>query len=338
MHFISSNMSPNTPQPGQLTAAELLELIDFVLIKSYIDIQQFDNLKKILLDKQTNCKQYSSEILSAITNQPKIKETNQDILALCYEKFEQYEQALNIWRDHGQSQLAKQGSVNNQAVSQTIKILKEQGNLEMIKKYFTWVLKGNPDQIHQLVKDMNNLNHDQMLLYFKTEVFPNESDKLQQLQERYLETIVQTNKIEEERFHTSLALMYIEQCFARQAPNTPRTQIQKDHPKLKTYLDKFEKFYKDPASKYNASTLINKIQNSWMIDQEIYLYSRERRHDEALLKLIGNDEFMWAEQYSANQEDKLLTKLIKIYNDLINSGLAKIQKDPNSPDCPKLKQ
>lgn len=74
-----------------------------------------------------------------------------------------------------------------------------------------------------------------------------------------------------------------------------------------------------------------------MIEQEIYLYSRERRHDEALQKLIKNGEFKWAEQYSASQTDKLLTKLVKIYNDLIQSGMAKIQKDPNSPEATNIK-
>lgn len=97
--------------------------------------------------------------------------------------------------------------------------------------------------------------------YFKNDVFQQESekDKLRIIQEKYLEAIVTQKKIEEERFHTRLALVYIDQCFQSQEPSIERVKLQKDKNNLKIYLPKFENFMKDTNSKYNASTLINKI-------------------------------------------------------------------------------
>ena len=43
----------------------------------------------------------------------------------------------------------------------------------------------------------------------------------------------------------------------------------------------------------------------------IQLYGREKRHDEALTKLINLSEFSWAENYCCEYSDMLLTKLFK---------------------------
>lgn len=48
-------------------------------------------------------------------------------------------------------------------------------------------------------------------------------------------------------------------------------------------------------TRYNSSSILEKkVKESWMIPEIIALYGREKRHDEALNKLIELGEFNWA--------------------------------------------
>jgi hypothetical protein len=55
-----------------------------------------------------------------------------------------------------------------------------------------------------------------------------------------------------------------------------------------------------------------------MLTEIICLYGREKRHDEALTKLIELGEFDWAEKYCCEHTDMLLTKLFRKYVDMFN--------------------
>ena len=82
-------------------------------------------------------------------------------------------------------------------------------------------------------------------------------------------------------------------------------QLQDLYLKLKEYL-------KNANAKYNSSSILEKkVTDSWMIPEVIQLYGREKRHDEALTKLINLAEFTWAENYCCEYNDMLLTKLFK---------------------------
>ena len=104
----------------------------------------------------------------------------------------------------------------------------------------------------------------------------------------------------------------------------PKTLIPDDI--LKNYFDKFKKFLRFENSRYNASMILEKIKDSWLIHDEIFLYNKEKRHDEALKKLIEAGEYAWAEKYCAEGSDVLLTKLFGIYVDLYNSVTSKPEK------------
>ena len=44
-----------------------------------------------------------------------------------------------------------------------------------------------------------------------------------------------------------------------------------------------KKFLKNPNAKYNSSSILEKkVKDSWMINEVILLYGREKRHEEAL--------------------------------------------------------
>lgn len=68
------------------------------------------------------------------------------------------------------------------------------------------------------------------------------------------------------------------------------------------------------------------MKDSWMIPELIFLYGREKRHDEALTKLIDLKEFDSAELYCCDYNDNLLTILFKkVYHSNQTSMLSYIK-------------
>jgi len=60
-------------------------------------------------------------------------------------------------------------------------------------------------------------------------------------------------------------------------------------------------FIKYPTAKFNSSAILEyssyntKLKDSWMIPEIIALYGRDKRHDDALNKLLQLEEYKWAE-------------------------------------------
>lgn len=66
--------------------------------------------------------------------------------------------------------------------------------------------------------------------------------------------------IEEERFHTKLALCYIEESlFTIFSKNTKDTEIDEKNKEVEYYRKKLKDFLESPSAKYNSSTLLDKI-------------------------------------------------------------------------------
>ena len=55
-------------------------------------------------------------------------------------------------------------------------------------------------------------------------------------------------------------------------------------------LIKFRKLEKNPNAKYAAEPIIRKIEKcEWLLEDEIFLYSREKRHEDALRRYISRN-------------------------------------------------
>jgi hypothetical protein len=79
------------------------------------------------------------------------------------------------------------------------------------------------------------------------------------------------------------------------------------------------KHLKSPEAKYASEPILKKIENCpWMMEDEIFLYSREKRHEDALKKYIKKNMNAEAEKYCRENRDKTLTlyfkMLLKMYN------------------------
>lgn len=104
------------------------------------------------------------------------------------------------------------------------------------------------------------------------------------LKEKYLEVLVLEKQTEEERFHTFLAYSYIDALFAIYPKDFDRDRIDMQTNKVaQEYYKSLKKFLANPNAKYNSSSILEKkVKDSWMIEEVIELYGREKRHDEAL--------------------------------------------------------
>lgn len=140
-----------------------------------------------------------------------------------------------------------------------------------------------------------------------------DEEQKRKLKERYLEVLVLDKNIEEERFHTQLAYSYIDAIFGHYPKNTEFKKLDLgNNKKIQEYYMNLRQYLRNPNAKYNSSSILEKkVKDSWMIPEVIYLYGREKRHDDALTNLINLQEFNWAEDYCCEYTDNLLTKLFK---------------------------
>lgn len=57
-------------------------------------------------------------------------------------------------------------------------------------------------------------------------------------------------------------------------------------------------FLRSYNARYASEVVLDKIKGcEWLLEDEIYLYSREKKHDEALQKLIQRQMYKEAERY-----------------------------------------
>lgn len=169
-----------------------------------------------------------------------------------------------------------------------------------------------------------------MKTYFFTQVYdkekPDEKLKATKIWERYLEVIIEHRGIEEERFHTQLALSYIENLFRLFPKETSYSAVDKEkNSEQRLYSNKLNKFLEREKSKYNSSTLLEKIKDSWLLQHEITLYKRDKKHEEAIKVLLNTGNYEAAENYCLDSQDKLLTKLVQSYLKLYKEVASKLQ-------------
>lgn len=230
-------------------------------------------------------------------------------MARFYESFNKIDLSLEVWRSIGSDSLVS--STWEEACEETVRILKQNPDRTRIFKFVPWVFK-KAFLIGTKVFNYSDgvVTPDQMLKFL--DEIETEAELKRKLKERYLEVLVVEKQTEEERFHTQLAYSYIDALFAIFPKDTDFGKVDLKNKVASDYYSALRKFLKNPNAKYNSSSILEKkVKDSWMINEVILLYGREKRHDEALVKLISLNEFEWAEKYCCEYTDNLLTKLFK---------------------------
>ncbi len=86
--------------------------------------------------------------------------------------------------------------------------------------------------------------------------------------------------------------------------------------KLKQYQKKLYTFL-DKHSEYSASVILEKIKDSWLIEEQILLLIKENKHKEAIQRYVDKEMYQKAEEFCASHDKELglMTTLLTVYLD-----------------------
>ncbi|KRW98817.1 WD40-repeat-containing domain [Pseudocohnilembus persalinus] len=308
---------------------ELLELIDFVLIKIYIKIDNKKSLKDLFKRGELMCKNLYGELQTEITS----KYTNQEnyqIVAQFQESFGKTIDALEVWSQIDSNKSIVDENLIQEACKNTIRILTNVTEKKIIEKYYRWVLKRNLDIAFKLLPAIpeNVINPNQVLDYFENKVFTDDSEKQQrkQVRQKYLEVLVHQKKDESSYFHNELGKCYIEELLKYE--KIPKEDLKKEQQEKKDQSQKdFYNFLQLPTAKYNPEILLEKIKGSWLFKEQIFLLGKLKRHQDAISTLVERNEFLWAEKYCEEKNEKLLTNLFDYYIQKFQKALLGVKQD-----------
>lgn len=312
----------------------LLEMIDFALIRLYAEFKEEVKLSLFLDNPKIYCKAYLTDLEPYVLD---LKNLNPSIVAKFYEQFGKLREALEIWRDLGNS---VKFEVSEQAAEQTIRILKNCKDSKLILEYLKWVLIKTPKIAMRVfsVLDEKVVHPDKMIEYLEQNISNPANARM--LKEKFLEVQVLDNKIEDEKYHTILAKYYVQQLFEMRPRDYKDEQYDKKFQgdkKMESLMKKFHDFLRDPKAKYRSDTILQEIKDSWLFDDEIYLYGKEKQHQKALKKLLENHHFIYAEEYCSSKNEGLLTELFKLYIRLYLDTEAEMKNKP-SKECDQILQ
>ena len=318
--FVTSSQNFNQAKFSNAQVIELLEVIDFALIKMYADLGLPEKLKVFFTNNKIYCREMLNELETSLIP---FKTSNGAIYAKFCENFGKIKECIDTWRQISKSADQK---ISDEACEETVKFLKETTDKKLIFETLKWLLQKNQQIGCKVFQNISEevVTPDQMLNFFTEFENP---QLLALLKEKYLEILVNEKKIDDERFHTSLALYYLDILFKYKPKDNdiggPITDT-----KIIAYQKKFSEFLKNPNSKYRAITILEKIKDSWLIHDEIYLYGRDHQHKKALKKLVKEREFNYAEQYCAEKCENLLTELFDIYITLLKDIDTVLKQNP----------
>lgn len=210
------------------------------------------------------------------------------------ESFQQIDAALDSWKLIAETTNEK---VWTEACQECVRILQQNQDRNKIFKHLGWVLKKSMVIGAKLFEyiDENLITPVQMQKYI--EEMDLDVNSRRNLREKYLEVLVLQRNIEDEVLHTQLAKCYIDIIFQICPPSAAIGAQDWNNLNLKSVYQKFKDFINNPKAKYNSSSILaDRVRDSWMVHEIISLYGREKRHDEALTKLIELGEYLWAER------------------------------------------
>jgi len=314
------------------TLMQVFEIIHTTLVKIHVKCKI--NMKALYKLTESNDFSCDYELLQSYLVKLGTEESR---VALAYlsERKDKFEEALKIWLDFG-SVTDSNVMYSKEACERTKFILKKSKDKKLFHDYIQWILEKYPDSAFDLF-----LNSDIVPVeFFFTTIIGNiEKQKNNlNLKEKFLEFYISNNCVTE-RYHTMLLEIYIEKIFKiRKADLHYEKSLIEGN--LRYNYEKFDKLLQS-SNYYNPNFILEKIQNSWLVDQEIYLYAKLGKHMEALTKLVNlgleNQDFEKAEKYciDANSND-LFAYLFKIISD--NYTLAINQAKTAQQDLARKQQ
>ncbi|XP_031565710.1 transforming growth factor-beta receptor-associated protein 1-like [Actinia tenebrosa] len=183
---------------------------------------------------------------------------------------------------------------------------------DLLWNHVPWLLEKNQEIAIKVFTERpsNEPHHDSMT---HTRIVEYLQQKFPVAQITYLEFLIFTKKIDKEKFHTHLALLYLEQVFsARRDPSSSVETIQKAREKLRNLLEM--------SKLYRVSHILSKITEDSDLDAEAaILYGKMEQHDKALKILVYKlNDFKGAVRYcNINSKDRDQNYRAKLFHALL---------------------
>ena len=332
----------------EISLKSALDMINKVLIKCMIKLQKNPREIQSVLDNKT----INNEIFENF-KEDKFFENNQNldetkfIMAYINEKKERYEEALKVWKYFGTRNVQndKYLLIGRERTKKIFYKFKENKTLKpeikqiLFRQYIIWLLLKYQNEAFEIMQKTEIVS----VNVFLNEIIPEiENIKEEQgfLKEKFLEYCNQNNKNED--YQTQLLKLYLDKMFnymPKEKKNIDKENFLEGD--LKKYYDMFVKIIKEPDCCYNKKEILEQIENSWLKEPKIYLYSQLGEHDKALNELFNesklNHNFEEIEKYCQDNMKsnpnifqnfyKLISELIKNdYQDKIDKILGEIDK------------
>jgi len=339
--IFSENFSPfrdeiRAGRIPKLTVEEHLEIIDYALLRVYLDLGNESKLNELLSTK-LYCKDSVKDLEGCFVEERKVSDA---ILAKFFEQFGRYKDALEVW---SASLLQSEKSKVDRACDEMIRILtkftlyfKESKEKDTLFDYFAKIVRKNANFARTFFLQIDNkiISPDSLQKNLQKKL-----PEMTFLNEVFLEVLVNEKKIEDDKFHTALALHYVKSIFEikkKDQKMSSQTQnlTQGEEKQLNDYRRKLNNFLKDPQARYSPDAVLSQIKDSWLLDEEIYLYGAIKQHNEALNKMLNQNMYDKAEKYCADKQERLLTKLFELYLKKYNEYSEAVRQ---APDDSKMK-
>jgi len=304
-----STLINNAFKDHTATLAKTMEMLDTSLIKLYIALENVKDIKEFFDSITIMGCDYKF--------QAEIDDIDSYVAEICLgyfnEKYKNFTKALEIWK-----KLAGEKEASELACKEIVKLLTTKiTDKNLIFDCAEIVLKQQPEEGLKIFTNNDYLpkfiTEDDIISYLGG--LANNSEFLK---EKYIEYIVgKPNSLE--KYHTALALNYINQIKRIMKEENKDSVDDCTNQNILLYRAKINKLLRT-SDKYNLDELLTIIDKIGMLEEQIYLYSKQKRHKEALsiLTEIGKKDFDFskAETYCLEQTDPLLDVLFEYILDL----------------------
>ncbi|XP_033638658.1 transforming growth factor-beta receptor-associated protein 1-like [Asterias rubens] len=251
------------------------EEIDTALLKLYAESSP--ELLKTLVSSENTCSLHdAAEILQ--------KHGRHHALGLLYRYHIDNEKALLVWARICDGELKDDTFPGLDFV---VEFLSRCSDHELVWRYVDWALQKNPELGVKIFTDRSEseplterMRPDTVIDYLHA--FP-------KAVMRYLEHLVFTKKLEKEKYHTHLAVLYLDDVLKKN-PETSKPELDLSRSKLRHMLQE--------SSLYRVQLILGKVRETDMFAETAILYGKLEEHDKALRILVHKlQDYGAAERY-----------------------------------------
>ena len=359
INFMSSNRSKInlTNSEKTVTIGETFYMINSSLIKCMIKLKSDPSEIEKVLDNETI--DYSSNFNDLVKEPFFSSEKNKNLdetkftLSYISEKYgNNYENVLEQWENFSNSKNEKYSLIGKERIKQLFYKFKDAKNIDneekekLFRKHILWLLEKYRDEAFELIIKTNLISN--KILF--EEIIPKIKLK-EDLKENFLEYCNINHKTE--IYQTQLLELYTDKLFKITGKEKQPEKLEGNAEK---YYNLIMGIIQSKEDIYNKKKILKCVEDSWLKDAKIVLYTKLKEFNKALEVLFNEakqtssfteiQEFCNKNAENSNQKIyekfyQLLSGVVKEYQDNINKAFQDIQKikeklEQKNPDNKEL--